>query len=296
MNNFCIFIPAYNASGTLQFTLSGVNTAASHILKKVDVFIVDDCSPINSFDNINLTNYPNLNLNLFRNECNLGERGTINKYFEYFLNKFEWVFLIHADDIPKNNWLDIIISYINGINGEEVFTIWSSFDVIDENNCFLSFGDDSGGCILESNENLNLAAKYITKITASYHVSGAAINLKLFKQIEGFDAALPQYGDTTFFADGLINGFSHIYIRNTLTLYRISSSSVSSLSVNSNRDINEIIVILKKYRFILTGKQIFEIKIKALNIIIRRLIKLVLKFKISIIFNTINLGLKVITA
>jgi hypothetical protein len=295
MNQFCVFIPAYNASETILLTLCGINTAANQINQKVDVFIVDDCSPLDSCININIIDYPFLNINIFRNQINLGERGTINKYFNLFINVYEWAFLIHADDIPKFNWLDVITKVIDSNTNENIFTIWSSFDVIDENNSIISLGDNSGG-IHKTVGNSGIAAKYITKITSSYHVSGSAINLNLYNQIGGFDAKLPQYGDTTFFADGLMKGLSHIYIKYTLTLYKISSFSVSKLSSTTNRDIKEIEIIINHYRSILTLKQVYKIKIRCLYIIFKRATKYLINKKISSSFDTIKLFKNIISA
>lgn len=289
MNKIAVFVPAYNASATIAETLAGIDESAAFINDKVDVYVVDDRSKDNTIAVLQQLKFNNLNLQIFQNEKNLGERGTINKYFKDFQGRYEWIFLIHADDIPKKNWIADMISAIDEIGeDDQVFTVWSSFDVyLDETGQILP--GDNEGAHHQRNRSSGEIRRYLRKVAASYHVSGAAINMRLFALLEGFDAGLPQYGDTDFFCRGFLRGFSDIYVAKSLTYYRITGGSVSSVSYNTNRDIREIKYLIGKFSEILTAGDKLSMMADASWKLQRRMAKALLRGKLSNVINSVKL-------
>jgi glycosyltransferase involved in cell wall biosynthesis len=286
-----VFIPAYNAEKTIKETLDNINISAEAINTLFDVFIVDDCSTDETFDFAISLEYNFLTLNVIRNVKNLGERGTINVFFEELKNNYDWCLLIHADDVPYENWLGEMLKIIKDCDQENIFTIWSSFDdYYPETNIIIT--GDSEGSIVCNQRNIEDAIFYITKFTSSFHVSGCAINLKLYPNIK-FDSSLPQYGDTDFFVAGILYGYNDIYIRKCLTKYRMSDSSVTSISFRTNRDINEVIYLISKYKYILKKENISVMKRKINIIVIKRFIKAAMRFNLSFIINCSKLLYKI---
>jgi glycosyltransferase involved in cell wall biosynthesis len=270
--NIAVFIPAYNASKTIYETLEGINISAFTAGIILPVFVYDDFSSDNTLEVLKSFKADNIQIYIHQNKKNLGERATINHAFSEFGKQFHWVYLIHADDIPKPDWIQAINKVIYSCNNDTIFTVWSSFDSLIEIDKSIIEGDNEGTVVINnrSSEDANI---YLTKITSSWHVSGAAINLKLFNLIGGFDSLLPQYGDTDFFVRGFLNGFSDIYIRKTLTFYRIIQSSVSSVSRNTNRDIKEMIYLSDKFQKILSKQQRRRIFKKGFKLAVKRVAK-----------------------
>jgi glycosyltransferase involved in cell wall biosynthesis len=288
---FAVFIPAYNASKTVIETLNGINRAAAVIRQIVPVYVVDDCSKDDTAEVIENHKFSNLDIHLDINKVNLGERGTINAYFKKLDNEIDWIFLIHADDIPKCNWLQDIIEVIEKADDNKYFTVWSSYDSFNNHTGEETEGDNDGEIVF-NNRNTIDARTYIAKVTCSWHVSGAAINRKLFEKIGGFDAAMPQYGDTDFFAAGMLSGYNDIYLRKTLTRYRIITSSVSFISKNTNRDIREMMYLINKYNIVLTAHEKMKISLLAVKNCSRRIIKHAIKGRIYTVYNLVPLTFK----
>lgn len=292
--NISIFIPAFNASKTICETLEGVNQSALFAGMIIPVYIYDDCSLDDTFMIINSYNGSNIELYVYKNLKNLGERGTINLAFENLATKFNWVLIIHADDIPKKEWIKIIYEVIDECGDKNVFSIWSSYDCFEESDKNIHPGDNEGS-IVRYQRQLKDGKFYLTKITSSWHVSGAAINLGLFKTIGRFDPFLAQYGDTEFYAKAMIKGFNDIYIRRTLTKYRVLSSSVSFVSKKTNRDIKEMFYIINKYSNILTKNEKRKILHLALEYSFKRSIKSILKGDLKSFFKAVFLTFSSLT-
>lgn len=253
MKDFCVFIPAFNAAKTIVSTLDSIDVSSKHIGDSVDIYVCDDCSKDNTVAVVNQYSGTNVRITLNVNDVNLGERATINKYWTELADNYKWTLLIHADDIPKENWIEVLYSQISSCDYSKVFTIWSSFDSFNDGGGIRHQGDNSGDVVM-NHRTVEDARFYLAKVTSSFHVSGAAFNLALFSKIGGFDASMPQYGDTDYFARGMLAGFHDIYVKKTLTNYRVIATSVSFVSKKSSRDIKEMFYILKKYENVLTSK------------------------------------------
>jgi glycosyltransferase involved in cell wall biosynthesis len=271
-NKYVVFIPCYNAANTIKETLQSVKNAISNTSLDIPVYVYDDCSSDNSLEVAKEAWGQQGNLQLIRNAQNAGERKTTNNAFASFGNRFNWVFIIHADDIVKEDWLVTLIDGIEKYGDEKCFTIWSSFDSFTTNTAQPDKGDNSGTIQQAKRDNSQIKG-YLTKLYSSWHISGAAFNLAIYRQLKGFDETLAQFGDTDFFVRGLLAGYSDVYIARTLTYYRIVAGSVSSVSVNTNRDIREIHLLIAKYKHILTKKEISSLYGTIRKLSARRMMK-----------------------
>lgn len=249
---YAVFIPCYNAAGTIQETIESVQEAIEFVGLPIPVFIYDDCSKDDSYIVVSEFIKSKPTFSLIKNELNSGERKTTNLAFQKLYGTYDWVFIIHADDIVKKDWLASLISEIEKVDAD-CFTAWSSYDVFHDTIKNAEEGDNSGA-VFYGSKSVEEVRAILRKMYSSWHISGAAFNLSLTHKLGGFDEKLAQFGDTDFFVRGLLAGYKHIYISRTLTYYRIIEGSVSSVSVNTNRDINEIIFLVDKYKSILTKK------------------------------------------
>lgn len=264
-----IFIPCYNAARTIAATLSSVEAAVGAIGFSVPVFIYDDGSADDSLAIARRTWKDASPLVIEENPVNMGERKTTNRAFQLLSSEFDWVFIIHSDDIVKPDWLSAMYQEIRAADDDECFTVWSSFDSLDDESGASLPGDNSGE-VTRRIRTEDEKKQYIVKLYGSWHISGAAINLRLFHLLGGFDVEMAQFGDTDFFTRGLLAGYTDVYLSRTLTYYRVIANSVSSVSVKTNRDIKEILYILKKFGSALNGSQQRELKGNLRTLSVRR--------------------------
>lgn len=271
-----VFIPCYNAARTIEATLRSVEEAVTKTGSSVPVYIYDDGSKDDSLDIARRTWKNTSPLIIEQNPENMGERRTTNRAFELLSSRFDWVYIIHADDIVKPDWLSALYEQIKNVQDEECFTVWSSFDSLDDRTGHSIPGDNSGDLSFRDRTDAE-KKQYIVNLYGSWHISGAAINLRLFRQLGGFDVSMAQFGDTDFFTRGLLAGFRDVYLSRTLTYYRVIANSVSSVSVNTNRDIKEIVYIINKYDSILNTEQHRRLQKKLTGLSLRRAVKWLLK-------------------
>ncbi|HTI91476.1 MAG TPA: glycosyltransferase family 2 protein [Puia sp.] len=290
-----VFIPCYNASRTIAETIVSVKASVARAYSEVPVYIYDDCSTDNSTTVAGETWGEAPGLIIRRNAVNQGERKTTNDAFNYFYGKYDWILIIHADDIVKPEWLPELYDQIEKAEEDRFFTVWSSFDALDNETKTVTGGDDTG--LIRTWDRTDAEKKYfITKLYCSWHISGAAFNVGLYRQLNGFDTTMPQFGDTDFYARGLLAGYKDIYIARTLTVYRVIANSVSSTSVKTNRDIREGLYLLNKFNPVFDRLQLRAMCKSILQLSARRCFRWFLQLKMSnflfCLKVTFNLSLK----
>src|SRR5262249_43975374 len=124
--NAAIVIPAFNAATTIVETLRAVQ-ACPGVAKLGGVFLCDDSSTDNT-PKLAADAWISLpTLTILQNEQQLGERRTVNAAFDRLREHYEWIFILHADDVVKENWLDLYFQRIEAA-GPRVASICSSYD------------------------------------------------------------------------------------------------------------------------------------------------------------------------
>src|SRR5689334_25416186 len=106
---YAVFIPCYNAASTIEETLVSVQKAITALNAPVPVFVHDDCSKDGSPEIVQRFAQQHANFFLHQNKQNSGERKTTNAAFTGFRQQFDWIFIIHADDTAKENWLSTLV-------------------------------------------------------------------------------------------------------------------------------------------------------------------------------------------
>jgi glycosyltransferase involved in cell wall biosynthesis len=286
--NIVIYIPCYNAEKTIVEALKAITSSINFYGDAVPIIIYDDCSIDNSVSCINAYKYDGLDIKLYKNSVNAGERSTTNLAFDNLSKEYDWVFIMHADDIPKKEWVKEIYDVVESCDDSKVFTVWSSYDYVNEIDNKLIYGD-SEGSVIQNKRSKKDANFTITNISSSWHISGSAINLKLFSNIGKFDVLMPQYGDTDFYARAILNGFQDIYIRKTLIYYRLSPGSVSTKSWGTNRDIQEIFYLSKKFQNVLSSTEQKKMFWYAVKTTFRRSLKYLIFGKWDAFLKTISM-------
>src|SRR5271166_2451439 len=126
MSRAAIIIPAYNAASTIGATLESLQKCRE-IRAVDDIFVCDDASADSTVDCALRYNDSTLQITVLRNESNIGERATVNRLLRQIGNEYQWAYVLHADDVVKENWLELYFDRIQNV-GSRVASICSSYD------------------------------------------------------------------------------------------------------------------------------------------------------------------------
>ena len=187
-----IVVPAFNAAMMIGSTLSALqeNPALAQIAR---VIVLDDCSSDATAEVARSSWHSDTPLEIWCNHKNLGERRTTNAALGR-LQDCDWVFILHADDVVKVNWLSLYLDAMSGIP-PKVASICSSYDNWWPDESRIVVGEElpaSGPVHVRGSRE-----SVIDTIDRGcwWHISGCAIRLSAFREIGGFKADMPQLGD-----------------------------------------------------------------------------------------------------
>lgn len=268
-----IIIPAYNAAVTIAETLRSV--AACHGIDEIDqIFVCDDASTDNTANCARDAWIGPPELTVVSNEKNLGERRTVNVTIERIKDAYEWIFLPHADDVVKKNWIELYLPRIDGADSR-VASICSSYDCWYQDIDKISLGSDDYSRDVELIKGSFESVAGTLKAGCWWHISGCAIQVSSFLEIGGFHPDMPQLGDLEWLLRCLKKEYDILYIPRTTMLYRMHSGSVSSNSFRSGQDLAERLDIYGKYLHdgYLGAREYRKIRVRAVYDAIKRIIK-----------------------
>lgn len=240
-----IIIPAYNAASTIGATLGSLQKCRE--IEAVDgIFICDDASTDGTVDCALQYSKNQVKLTVRRNEKNMGERATVNNLLRQLDSGYQWAFVLHADDVVKENWLELYFNVIKNVESK-VASICSSYDCwFSESNSILP-GEDDFSRDFEIIRGSRESVKDTLARGCWWHISGCALRIKYFFEIGEFRTDMPQAGDYEWLLRCLKGGYDIHYIPRTTMLYRTHSRSVSSTSFKIGRDLKEYISIYSQY-------------------------------------------------
>lgn len=183
---------------------------------------------------------------IFRNERNIGERATVNRLLKQLGRGYDWAYILHADDVVKENWLKLYSTKMENA-GPRVASICSSYDCwFPESNTVVP-GEDDFGRELEIIRGSRESVLGTLARGCWWHISGCAVRMKHFWEIGGFRTDLPQLGDYEWLLRCLKTGYDIEYIPRTTMLYRMHGTSVSSVSFKRGQDLQEQLDIVGQY-------------------------------------------------
>jgi GT2 family glycosyltransferase len=240
-----IVIPAFNAAATIVETLRAVQ-ACPGAAKLGGVFVCDDASTDNTAKLAADAWISKPSLTVLQNGQRLGQHGTVNAAFERLRKRYEWIFILHADDVVKENWLDLYFQRINAAE-PRVASICSSYDCWYPATGKVDPGQDDLDRDLEIIRGTRESVMDTLKAGCWWHISGCAIRHELFFEIGGFRPHLDYMADFDWLLRCLKLGYDIEYIPRTTMLYRMHSATVSSNSFRRGQDLIERLEILGNY-------------------------------------------------
>jgi GT2 family glycosyltransferase len=266
--DIAILVPAYNASSTIRETLESIQAQQASLDRVLCVVVADDHSADDTVEVAKACWKSNVPLKVVRNLVNKGERTTTNETVASLPDQVEWFFILHADDLARPNWLEVMVRGIDQAV-ERTASLTASYDVL--------FPD---GRIVEG-ENLGEAARVFVDGTPAsirdtlkrgcwFKISSCAIRVRAFREVGGFLPDMPQLGDWDFVLRLMRAGWAIEYIPLCLSVYRQSAQSVSSKSFREHRDVKEALIILEKFREYLPAGDMAKRHVHYLGLLARR--------------------------
>jgi glycosyltransferase involved in cell wall biosynthesis len=240
MGRTAIFIPAYNAAGTLSETLQSIQCQTLAGLQRIDrVVVADDGSTDDTIASARTAwSLAAPTLEVWPNARNMGERATCNASFRRLMAEgVEWCFVLHADDLAKPHWLESLYAMTLDQN-PSLTSLCSSWDDWHGGGDLVP-GEDNPQRAIDLVAGTPEAARGTLRRGCWWHFSGSAMHLPRFFRVGAFDETMPQLGDLEWVVRCLLAGHDIAYLPRTLITYRAAGTSVSSLSFRTNRDLRE---------------------------------------------------------
>jgi GT2 family glycosyltransferase len=261
MTNIAILIPSFNNADTIGPTLDSVQAQRTGLACISAVYLADDWSQDNTIAVAEASWRAAIPLRVLKAQRNQGQWENVNRAMELAVREsVDWVLLLHSDDIAKPNWLQMMVSRMEGCS-QSVGSICSSWD---------TFLPD--GSVIPGENNPSRPVEVIAGNTRAvrgtllrgcwWHISGCAIRVRAFEDIGGFDLKFAQMGDWEWLLRCLHRGWSIEYIPRTLILYRAHHGSVSSKSFKVDRDIRESLGIIRQYSSLLTSRELLFLHLR----------------------------------
>jgi GT2 family glycosyltransferase len=268
-----IVIPAFNAAATIAETLRAVQ-ACNCVERLSGVFVCDDVSTDDTSKLAAASWTASPQLTILRNDERLGERQTVNMAFERLRGDYEWIFILHADDVVKENWLDLYFERMKA-GGLRVASICSSYDCWYPEATKIEPGEDDFTRDLEVIRGARESVLSTLKAGCWWHISGCAIRVERFFEIGGFRPHMPQLGDFEWLLRCLKLGYEIEYIPRTTMLYRMHSSSVSSNSFRRGQDLIERLELFGSYcqEGYLTTREFRAVRMRVACTALKRVVK-----------------------
>jgi GT2 family glycosyltransferase len=266
-----VVIPAFNATATIVETLRALQ-ACPGVEKLGGVFVCDDASTDNT-DELAAGSWTGTpKLTILQNRQRLGQHNTVNAAFERLRGDYEWIFILHADDVVKENWLDLYFQRMRATESR-VASICSSYDCWYPATNKIDRGQDDFDRDLEIIRGTRESVRDTLKTGCWWHISGCAIRLERFFEIGGFRPHLDYMADFDWLLRCLKLGYDIEYIPRTTMLYRMHSATVSSNSLRGGLDLIEWLEILRSYcdGNYLTKREFRAVRAKALYTALKRL-------------------------
>jgi hypothetical protein len=183
---------------------------------------------------------------VWRNDVNLGERATLNRAFERLKTELDWVYLIHADDLAKPNWIQLYLERISRC-GPRVVSVSSSWDTWFPEKDTIVPGEDDLSRDFQVITGTRDAVVGTLDRGCWWRISGCVIHLQKFFECGDFRPDLPVVGDLEWSLRALKNGYSIEFIPRTSVLYRQHATSISTESSRTAKDLYELMFLYKTY-------------------------------------------------
>jgi glycosyltransferase involved in cell wall biosynthesis len=244
--DIAIIVPAFNASSTIRETLESIQLQQSGLERVSCVVLADDHSTDDTTVVAQSCWTRKVPLIISHSSKNRGERTTVNDAVRALPSTVHWFFILHADDLSKPNWLDVMLRGIDQAP-TRMASLTASYDVLFPDGRVVQ-GENFGEARKVTVEGTALSVRDTLKQGCWFKISSCAIRVSAFHDLGGFTSDMPQLGDWDFVLKMLRAGWTVEYVPLCLSVYRQTVQSVSSKSFREHGDVKEAMIILDRFR------------------------------------------------
>jgi glycosyltransferase involved in cell wall biosynthesis len=248
-----VLVPSFNNIGTVCETLESLQSQTA-IDRVGTVWLADDGSTDGTSTAAKSTWTNRVPFRVVTAQRNVGQWSNVNAAFDAISRSFDWVLILHSDDIAKPHWIEHMIARAEACS-VAVASICSSWDDWTPVGRVVP-GEDNPDRGVELIEGSPTRVRDTLLQGCWWHISGCAIRAAAFEAVGPFNPDLPQSGDFDWILRALAAGLAVEYIPRTLIRYRQHRASVSALSAQTDRDIRESIQIFSRYRGLLSRSEV----------------------------------------
>jgi glycosyltransferase involved in cell wall biosynthesis len=243
-NRIPIGIPAWRAAGTIEETLESIQMQ-SGLERVAEVRVVDDAGGDNTAEVARRCWHSDVPLVVETLPTNRGTWFVTNRIVSTFKD-YPWVAIIHADDVLKPGWLDAIVASTSEAS-PEVATISTHYDRWIPSEDRILPDHDVGNPRLAWFAGSPESVGYTLQNGCWWHLTGSVLSTKVFQAVGGFDSAYPYSADWDWLLRVLVGGWTVGLYRESLMLYRMQGSTISSRSMLLGLDIVEAAQLRAKF-------------------------------------------------
>jgi glycosyltransferase involved in cell wall biosynthesis len=264
-----ILVPSHNSERTIAETLISIQSQGETLRRIGAVCLCDDASTDSTIEVArNCWRVDGTPLMVWIQDRNVGERANVNQAVRRLKEHFDWIFVLHADDIAKPHWLSLMVTQID-TKIPKLGSICSSWDDLMPNGTVIP-GEDNASRAVECVLGTDIAVRATLLSGCWWHISGCAIRLAAFADVGEFEPKLPQTGDWEWLLRCLASGWTVAYIPRTLILYRNHAASLSSASFRTDLDIRESLEVIRRHWSALSTREVLAFHLRKLMFCVRR--------------------------
>lgn len=249
MTEIAILVPSFNSEQTIGQTLASLASQGEALQRISAVYVADDCSSDGTVQAAQEQWGGTVALHILQGHGNLGERRNVNQALKAISSHADWVLILHSDDIAKQDWLKTMVSRIEACL-DSVGSICSSWDNLWPDGS-ITPGEDAPEKANELIQGTPESIRGTLLRGCWWHLSGCAIRLLAFQRVGGFDPNLPQMGDWEWLLRLLQHAWAVEYVPRSLILYRQHQKSVSFKSFQTDADVKERLLIMRRFSIFL---------------------------------------------
>jgi GT2 family glycosyltransferase len=276
--NVVLLIPAFNSACTIECTLHSILAQGEALRRLTAVCLADNCSTDATVAVAEAAWSGPTPLWVLSSDRNVGQHNNVNRAFAALASQAEWLLLLHADDEAKRDWLATMLREID-TSGPDVASVCCSWD-----NWF------PDGSVVRGEDNPARPTEVIvgglqpvrdTLLKGCWWmISGCAIRVTAFEDVGAFDQELMQVGDWDWLLRCLGRGWSIKYVPRTLIRYRQHPQSISSASLQMDRDIAESLRVVRRYAGLLSRRDLLQFHLKKGSYLTRRMAHAALRLRV----------------
>lgn len=275
MLNYAIIIPSYNCEHYIAATLRSIMSQGEMLSRCACVLLCDDCSTDRTVEIAKESWASDVPLVVATSTVNRGEARNMDEAVARLPPTVDWFLVLHGDDLANPGWLDSICSAA-AVADSAAGSVCSSWDTLLSDGSIVKGENAPAGTVVRVEGNASSVADTL-KQGCWWHLSGAFIRVKTYREVGGRSSRLPLRGDWDLLMRMLSAGWAIQYLPQSLMTYRINHMGVSSHSFRRHNDVREALAVVRIHQQVLPMAGLLSYHAGIIRILSRRIVASLLR-------------------